>query len=133
MSTSTSSTALFSNAIALSIAVLYTLAGQAHFTSRFTPGLAANVDKLTPNSHKALSFIPWTYPQCKAILGAFDFVAAVCLVRRKTRNFGLLLAVLGFGGGVYGQWYCGEDLGQVGAMFGFALLGFVTAPKRRNV
>lgn len=49
------------HAIGLSIAVLYTLAGQAHFTDRFTPGLAANVEKMTPRSHQAFWFLNLSY------------------------------------------------------------------------
>jgi hypothetical protein len=40
--------------IGLGIAILYTLAGQAHFTDKLTPGLAATIDEMTPRSFKVL-------------------------------------------------------------------------------
>lgn len=43
------------------IAVLYTIAGQAHFTSRFTPGMAATVEEMTPRSHEAFWFLRLSY------------------------------------------------------------------------
>jgi len=49
--------------IGILIAVLYTLAGQAHFTDRFTPGLAAQIDEMTPRSHRAFSFLKLSYSQ----------------------------------------------------------------------
>ncbi|KPI42504.1 uncharacterized protein AB675_9593 [Cyphellophora attinorum] len=121
---------LLSNAIALSIAILYTLAGQAHYTDRFTPDLAANVDTMTPNSHRAFWFLHLTYPQIQALFGAFDLIAAACLYRPSTRNIGLALAIFGFGGGLYGQWYNDAEMGMVGAMTGLAVLGWLTAPRR---
>ena len=51
------------NAIGLFIAIFYALAGQAHFTNRFTPGLAANIEEMTPRSHRAFWFLNLTYPQ----------------------------------------------------------------------
>lgn len=121
-----------SDAIGLSIALLYTLAGQAHFTSRFTPGLAAQVDEMTPNSHQAFWFLHLTYEQCKAAFGAFDLIAAVLLWRRSTRTTGLAFAVIGFAGGMYGQIYSNAEVGQVASMFGLAVAGFLTAPKSRR-
>lgn len=50
-----------SDAIGLFIAVLYTIAGQAHYTSRFTPGMAATVDSMTPNTHRSLWFLGLDY------------------------------------------------------------------------
>ena len=50
-----------SDGIGLLIATLYTLAGQAHFTDRLTPGLAANVEKMTPNSYVAFSGLGMEY------------------------------------------------------------------------
>jgi hypothetical protein len=41
----------------LSIACLYLYAGQAHFTSRFTPEFAGNIDAMTANSHRAFWFL----------------------------------------------------------------------------
>jgi hypothetical protein len=33
------------------------------------------------------------------------------------------MAVVGFAGGLYGQWYTEGEMGQVGAMFGMAVVG----------
>jgi hypothetical protein len=55
------STGAISDAIGLGIAGLYTLAGQAHFTARITPGLAANIEQMTPNTHRAFSFLGIDY------------------------------------------------------------------------
>jgi hypothetical protein len=35
------------------------------------------------------------------------------------------MAVVGFSGGLYGQWYTGGELEQVGAFLGLAALGLV--------
>jgi hypothetical protein len=53
---------LISDAAGMLIAVLYTLAGQAHFTDRLTPGLAANVEHMTRNSYAAFRFLGMSYP-----------------------------------------------------------------------
>ena len=116
-----------SNVIGLSIAVLYTLAGQAHYTDRFTPGLAHNVEQMTPNSHRAFWFFHLSYPQCKALFGAFDLIAAALLARRSTRRTGLLLAVIGFSGGFYGQWCCDEDTSQVAGLLALAVVGYLSS------
>lgn len=50
-----------SDAIGLAIAGLYSLAGQAHFTARITPGLAESIEKMTPNSHRAFWFLGIEY------------------------------------------------------------------------
>jgi hypothetical protein len=50
-----------SNIIALCIATLYIIAGQAHFTDRLTPGMAANINEMTPNSHRAFGFLGLDY------------------------------------------------------------------------
>lgn len=54
---------LVSNTAAILIAVLYSLAGQAHFTDRFTSDLAEQVDKMTPNAHAAFWFLGLEYTQ----------------------------------------------------------------------
>lgn len=51
-----------SNLIGLTLAVLLTLASQAHFTDRLTPGLAAQVEEMTPRSHRAFWFLNLSYP-----------------------------------------------------------------------
>lgn len=58
------------------------------------------------------------------VLGAFDLIGAAYLWRAKTRRTGLLIAVVGFGGGLYGQIYNKEDLSQVGLFLGLALAGW---------
>lgn len=50
-----------SDVVGIFIAGLYTLADQAHFTSRLTPGLAANIEIMTPNSHRAFWFLGLEY------------------------------------------------------------------------
>lgn len=50
-----------SDVVGIFIAALYTLAGQAHFTNRITPGLAANIETMTPNSHRAFWFLGLEY------------------------------------------------------------------------
>lgn len=40
-----------STLIAYTVATLYILAGQAHFTASITPSLAATVEQMTPNAH----------------------------------------------------------------------------------
>lgn len=45
------------NGIGLLLASLYTVAGQAHFTDRLTPGLAQNINEMTHNTHKAFWFL----------------------------------------------------------------------------
>ena len=42
------------NIIAFLLAVFYVVAGQAHFTDRFTPGMAAQANEMTPNLQRAL-------------------------------------------------------------------------------
>lgn len=42
------------------------------------------------------------------------------------------MTVVGFGGGLYGQWYLGKDLGQVSAFLALATLGSLTAPNSRT-
>lgn len=54
-------TEYISDAAGLLVASLYTLAGQAHFTNRLTPGLAANIEAMTPNSHAAFWFLGLSY------------------------------------------------------------------------
>ena len=143
---------LMSDGIGLLIAALYTLAGQAHFTTYLTPGLAEHVDEMTHNCHAAFWFlgidyvsvclltshslplgqrplIMWTM-QLKQLFGAFDLIAAALLSQQKTRRAGLLMSVVGFSGGLYGQLYSGEDVSQVATMSGVAVLGFVLARVR---
>ncbi len=116
---------IISNTIALLIFILYIMAGQAHFISRLTPGLAANIEAMTPNSHAAFHFLKLDYTTIKRLFGAFDLAAAALLVSRTTRTAGLCLAVLGFSGGLYGQLYAGDDIGQVGALLFLAVVGLV--------
>lgn len=63
---------IISDAAGLLIAVLYTLAGQAHFTDRFTPGLAQYVEATTRNSYPAFQ-----------ILG-LDYLSVRCSIRACT-------------------------------------------------
>ena len=114
---------LLSDGIGLLIAALYTLAGQAHFTSRFTPALAANIEEMTPNSYKAFGGLGLDYLSFKYALGAFDLLGAALLWRKKTRRIGYLVAIFGFSGGLYGQYYSRGDLVQVGSMLGLAIFG----------
>lgn len=62
-------------------------------------------------------------PQLKTVLGAFDLLGAAYLWRAKTRRTGLVVAVIGFSGGLYGQLYNKDDLSQVGLFLGLALAG----------
>ncbi|KAH8651417.1 hypothetical protein BX600DRAFT_473528 [Xylariales sp. PMI_506] len=119
------------DAIAVGIAVLYTLAGQAHFTARFTPDLARNIEQMTPNSHRAFWFIGASDPAIKCAFGAFDLIAAALLWRKKTRKTGLAMAVIGFSGGLYGQLFNDDDITQVATFLGLSLAGFLLYPKRR--
>lgn len=57
------------------------------------------------------------------VLGAFDLIGAAYLWRAKTRPRGLLIAVVGFSGGLYGQIYNKDDLSQVGLFLALALFG----------
>lgn len=57
-----------SDGIGLVIAVLYTVAGTAHFTDRFTPELAANVETMTQNSSQAFGFLGLSYIQVGATI-----------------------------------------------------------------
>jgi hypothetical protein len=66
---------ILGNAIGLGIAVLYTLAGQAHLTNKFTPGLAANIEEMTPRSHQAFWFLNLSYPHVSVIKTAPGLVA----------------------------------------------------------
>jgi hypothetical protein len=50
-----------SDVIGLLVAGLYTVAGQAHFTARITPGLAETVELMTPNTHRAIWFLGVDY------------------------------------------------------------------------
>jgi hypothetical protein len=55
------STETISDAIGLFFACLYTAFGQAHFTARITPGIAELVEQMTPNTHRAFSFLGLDY------------------------------------------------------------------------
>ena len=57
------------------------------------------------------------------MFGLFDFITAMRLFRADTRKLGLRIAVVGFSGGLYGQWYTGGEMGQVGAMLCLAVVG----------
>jgi hypothetical protein len=50
-----------SDAIGLGIAALYTIAGTAHFTDRFTPNLAQQIEAMTQNSAEAFWFLGLSY------------------------------------------------------------------------
>lgn len=52
---------IISDVAGLLIAVLYTVAGQAHFTGRITPELAENVEIMTQNSYDAFWFLGLDY------------------------------------------------------------------------
>ena len=121
---------ILSNGIALIIAVLYTLAAQAHFTATLTPKLATTIEEMTPNSYAAFGGLGLDYTNFKYTMGAFDAVGATLLWMRGTRNVGLATAVLGFSGGLYGQLYSGGDVTQVGALLGLAFVGYLLAPRR---
>lgn len=120
---------LLSDGIGFLIAALYTLAGQAHFTSQFTPDLAASIEEMTPNSLRGfglgLEYLPFKYT-----LGAFDLLGALLLWRKRTRRAGFITAIFGFAGGLYGQYYSCGDLSQVGGLLGLAVLGLLLAPRR---
>ena len=55
------STSLISDAAGVLIAMLYTLAGQAHFTDRITPDLASKIEAMTRNSYAAFWFLNLDY------------------------------------------------------------------------
>ncbi|KAF2794775.1 hypothetical protein K505DRAFT_416913 [Melanomma pulvis-pyrius CBS 109.77] len=116
---------ILGNAIGLFIAMLYTLAGQAHFTSRLTPDLATNIEEMTTRSHRAFWFLQLSYLQLKQLFGLFDLIAAGLLFRKSTRKAGLRIAVIGFSGGLYGQVYTSGDVGQVAGFLGLACLGSI--------
>ena len=40
-----------------------------------------------------------------------------------------MAAIIGFSGGLYGQWYSGVEVGQVAAFLGLALVGLLLAPR----
>ena len=50
------------NFVAVSIGLLYIIAGQAHFTDKFTPDLARNSEIMTRNSAAAMNVFDWPYP-----------------------------------------------------------------------
>ena len=118
---------IISDSAGLLIAILYTVAGQAHFTYCLTPGLAAQIEEMTLNSYKAFWFFYLDYSHLKMIFGAFDLIAAVLLWRKTTRRQGLAMAVVGFTGGLYGQWFSGSDVVQVSVLLSLALLGYLTS------
>ncbi|KAK4555132.1 hypothetical protein LTR86_007898 [Recurvomyces mirabilis] len=113
------------DAIGLLIAGLYTVAGQAHFTDRLTPDLASNIETMTQNTYVAFGGLGMNYAPFKQFLGAFDLAAAMLLLRKSTRRTGLLTAVVGFGGGLYGQISTGKDITQVAAFLGLAVVGLL--------
>lgn len=123
----TSYTSTLSDAAGLLIATLYTIAGQAHFTSKLTPGMAAQIDTMTPNCHEAFGF-GTDYQTFKYVLGACDLLGAALLLRKKTRQAGFVAAVIGFSGGLYGQIHAGGDIGQVSGLLGLAVVGFLLSP-----
>ncbi|KAK5165146.1 uncharacterized protein LTR77_009244 [Saxophila tyrrhenica] len=123
-------TTLLSDGIGLTIATLYSLAGQAHFTPRLTPGLAQNIEIMTHNSHAAFWFLGLDYLALRRIFGAFDLIGAACLWRKKTRKVGLIFAVFGFSGGFYGQLYTGGDVLQVGGLLSMAVVGLLCSSDR---
>ena len=103
-------------------------AGQAHFTSRLTPSLAALVEGMTSNTHRAFWFLHLIFAQLKHTLGVLDLVAAALLWRKTTRKIRLAVAIVGFGGGSNDEWFSGKDLEQVGAFLGLAALEYLAAP-----
>jgi hypothetical protein len=66
--------------------------------------------------------------QLKRTFGAFDLLGAALLWRRRTRKAGLITAVIGFSGGLYGQVSAGEDVTQVAALLGIAMVGLLCSP-----
>ena len=52
---------IISDVSGLLIAVLYTFAGQAHFTRQFTPELAQHVETMTRSSYAAFWFLGLDY------------------------------------------------------------------------
>jgi hypothetical protein len=59
------------------------------------------------------------------VAGALDLIAAALVFGTSTRKAGLRLAIVGFSGGLYGQWYTGGELGEVGALLGLAIVGLL--------
>ncbi|KAK4508094.1 hypothetical protein PRZ48_001832 [Zasmidium cellare] len=121
------------NGIGILLAGLYTVAGQAHFTDRLTPGLHQNIDEMTHNSHRAFWFLGLGFENLKMVFGAFDLLGAAYLWRAKTRRTGLLIAVIGFTGGLYGQIYNNDDLSQVGLFLGLAVAGSLLLSSSKRV
>ena len=135
-----------STLIALALALLYTSASQAHFTARFAPDLAGDIDIMTANSHQALEkvigldYLTVGVPthrtcvvlpklsdrsQTKYAFGAFDFMTAVLLWRSQTRTAGLTATIMVELVGLYGQLQAGGELGQLGTMVAVAVLGMM--------
>ena len=67
------------------------------------------------------------------VFGAFDLLGAAYLWRAKTRRTGLLIAVIGFTGGLYGQIYNNDDLGQVGLFLGLTVAGSLLLSSTKRV
>lgn len=70
--------------------------------------------------------------QFKIVFGGLDLLAAAMLWRKQTRRIGLMLAVVGFSGGLYGQIYGGGDLTQVMGLLVVSILGLLMSPSPRE-
>lgn len=57
-------------------------------------------------------------------------MAAALLWRKKTRKAGLVMAVVGFSGGLYGQLFNNDDVAQVSLFLGLSIAGLILYPKR---
>lgn len=121
---------LVSDGTAYTIAALYTLAGQAHFTDRFTPGLAEDIEIMTRHSHAAFWFLHLEYATVSrpsAYRGQRAVSADAAVVRSfRPRRGGFVVtaayeesrirhcySIVGFSGRLYGQLYDGQDVTQV--------------------
>ncbi|WPH02730.1 Hypothetical protein R9X50_00559800 [Acrodontium crateriforme] len=114
---------IIGHTIGLVFAALYTVAGQAHFTDRFTPELASNVELMTQNSHSAFWILGLEYRSLIHLFGVVDIITAVLLWRSSTRSMGLVLAVFACAIGLYGQLYTGNDASQVLVLLAVAAVG----------
>ena len=116
---------IISQSISFTLAGLYTVAGQAHFTDKFTPEFYQKIEQMTRKSYVAFEVFGLPYNQTKMILGGLDLLAAYYLWQPKKRSIGLSLALIGFGGGLYSQWVVPNgEIGEVSIMFSMAVVGF---------
>ena len=75
------------NAITFPLALLGAIAGQAHFTDRFTPAMALNVNQVKSNSYQALWFLHIIdFTQYKYLFGTLDACSAPHAVHAGRRE-----------------------------------------------